>query len=180
MRRRAVLAAAPAALAAAAIARPVAAQEASPAAATAGHPLVGTWYLDTNAADPANAFEVFVMHADGTYVEANADGSVRLGAWEATGPTTANLTIAAYTKDADGANLGATVIRLVVELNPDGDSYEAHGTIELVAPDGTRSGQAGPVGGHAWRFPVEAPGEPAMTPAELFGGAGATTATPAP
>jgi hypothetical protein len=149
-------------------------------ATTEGHPLVGTWYLDTNAADPANALEMFILHADGTYVEANADGSVRLGAWEATGPTTANLTIVAYTEDEDGANLGATTIRLAITLNPDGNSYTAEGTIELTAPDGTLSGQAGPATGAATRLLVEAPGTPVMTLDELFGGAGSTpAATPA-
>lgn len=148
-------------------------------AGTEGHPLVGTWYLDTDAQDPANALEIFILHADGTYVEANADGSVRLGAWEATGPTTANLTIVAYTKD-EGANLGATMIRLAITLNPDGNSYTAEGTIELIGPDGSTSGQAGPATGAATRLVVEGPGTSVMTLDELFGApADAAEATPA-
>ena len=130
-------------------------------------------------ANLTDALDTFIIHADGTYVEANADGSVRLGAWDATSPTTANLTIVAYTRDETGTNLGGITIRLAIELNPDGNSYTAEGTIELTAPDGTRSGQAGPATGTATRMVVEAPGTPVMTLDELFGGATeATEATP--
>ena len=147
---------------------------------TAGHPLVGTWFLDRDPANPANALGTFILHADGTYVEANPDGTVRLGAWEATGPTTATLTIAADQQDAAGTDLGGITIRLAITLNPDGNSYTAKGTIERINPDGSTSGQAGPATGTATRMMVEAPGPPVMTLPELFGGAaGAPEATPA-
>lgn len=155
-----------------------AAQDATPA--TVGHPLVGTWFLDDSSANPTDARDLFILHADGTYVEANADGSVRLGAWKATSPTTANLTIVADTRDEDGADVGGQILRLAITLNPDGTSYTAEGTLELRATDGTLSGQAGPVRGAATRLVVEAPETPVMTLDELFGGAaGATEATPA-
>jgi hypothetical protein len=147
--------------------------------ATAAHPLVGTWFLDNGSANLTDALDTFTLHADGTYVEANADGSVRLGAWEATGPTTANLTIVAYTRDEDGASRGGITIRLAIDLNPDGNSYTAEGTIELIAPDGSSSGQAGPATGTATRMAVEAPGTPIMSLDELFdAAAGTTDATP--
>ena len=157
----------------------------APAAAqnlpTAGHPLVGTWFLVNTPANPTNAFTTFSLHADGTYVEANPDGPVRLGAWEATGPTTATLTITAYTRDATGASQGGLIIRLNLTLNPDGKSYHALGTIERINPDGSTSGQAGPATGEARRMAVEAPGPPVMTLDQLFGGAPSTPATtPAP
>jgi hypothetical protein len=124
--------------------------------------------------------DLFSLHADGTYTEARADGTVRLGVWNATGPTTATLTIEAYSRDAAGANRGAIIIRLNITLNPDGNSYTAEGTIELIAPDGSSSGQAGPATGTATRMLVEAPGPPVMTLDELFGGgAGTPHATPA-
>jgi len=125
-------------------ARAAAAQESTPAD-LAGHPLVGTWFLDNDPANPANPPGTFILHADGSYVEVNADGPVRLGAWEATGDTTATLTIVAYDQDAAGASLGGITIRLAIELDPGGDSYHAVGTIELVAPDGSSRGQGGPV-----------------------------------
>ncbi len=144
---------------------------------TAGHPLVGTWFLDNGTANLTDALDTFILHADGSYIEANADGVVRLGAWEATGPTTATLTIEAYSRDEAGANTGGIIIRLDITLNPDGASYTAEGTIELIAPDGSTSGQAGPATGAATRLMVESPGTPVMTLAELFGGAPEATPT---
>jgi hypothetical protein len=147
---------------------------------TAGHPLVGTWFLDNGTANLTGALDTFSLHADGTYIEANADGTVRLGAWEATGPLTATLMIEAYSRDEAGANLGAIIVRLNLQLNPDGTGYQAEGTIELIRPDGSASGQAGPATGTATRLVVEAPGPPVMTLDELFGGAASTPeATPA-
>jgi hypothetical protein len=147
---------------------------------TAGHALVGTWFLDNGTANLTGALDAFSLHADGTYIEANADGTVRLGAWEATGPLTATLTIEAYSRDEAGANLGAIIIRLNLQLDPDGAGYQAEGTIELIHPDGTASGQAGPATGTATRLVVEAPSPPVMTIDELFGGAASTPeATPA-
>ena len=146
---------------------------------TAGHPLVGTWFLVSSSANPTEAHDLFILHADGTYIEANADASVRLGVWEATSPTTATLTIEAYSRDEAGASQGGLIIRLTITLNPDGNSYTAEGTIELIAPDGSRSGQAGPARGEATRMVVEAPGAPVMTLEELFGSAGTPEATPA-
>jgi hypothetical protein len=161
-------------LGAALAARPslVAAQEAS----TADHPLVGSWLLDVFPDVPTNAFEAFILHADGTYVEANADGSVRIGAWEATGPTTANLTIVAYDMDANGASAGATKVRVAITLREDGDTYDAQFTLERIAPDGSSAGQAGPGQSVATRMTVEPPGETTMTVEEFFG---APPATPA-
>lgn len=142
---------------------------------------MGTWFLDIDPANPSNALRTFILHADGSYVEANPDGTVRLGAWEATGDTTATLTIVHYDQDAAGTNLGGIKIRIAIELNADGDSYSAQGTIELVGPDGSSRGQGGPVITAATRFPVEAPGTPVMTLDELFGASeNAPGATPAP
>jgi hypothetical protein len=153
---------------------------AAQAFSTAGHPLVGTWFLVSSSANPTEAHDLFILHADGTYIEANADGTVRLGAWEATGPLTGTVTIEAYSRDEAGANLGAIIIRLNLQLDPDGNGYQAEGTIERVAPDGSASGQAGPATGTATRLVVEAPGPPVMSLDELFGGAGSTPeATPA-
>lgn len=176
-RRRAVAGLGASGLGLALGARPVAA---SPGLSTAGHPLVGTWFLTESSANPTIAHDLFSLHADGTYLEANADGSVRLGVWEPTSPTTATLTITAYRRDAAGASAGGITLRLTLTLNPDSASYTAEGTIELTAPDGTLSGQAGPVRGAAARMLVEAPGTPAMTLDELFGAAStAPDATPA-
>lgn len=152
---------------------PASAQENS----TEEHALVGTWFLTESSDNPTDADDLFILHADGAYIEVNASGSVRLGAWEATGPTTANLTIVANSRGDDGADIGGIILRLAITLNPDGNTYTAEGTIELRSPDGTLSGQLGPVGGAASRLVVEGPGTPVMTPEEFFGGM--AEATPA-
>jgi hypothetical protein len=59
------------------------AQEATPGA-TAGHPFVGAWRMN-NPAMPEEAPILVVLHADGTYVQTEADGSVGIGSWVATG-----------------------------------------------------------------------------------------------
>lgn len=75
-----------------ALGRGTTAQEATPTA-MGGHPLVGTWLLDTNADDPANGPEVAVFTADGAYISVDAEGFPNHGVWEATGERTAGLTI---------------------------------------------------------------------------------------
>ena len=156
--------------------RQAAAQEATPGP-TASHALVGTWFLTESSANLTNARDLFTLHGDGTYIEANADGSVRLGAWAPTSATTASLIIVADARGEDGADIGGQILRLAITLNPDGQTYTAEGTIEFRSPDGTLSGQIGPIRGAASRLGVEAPGTPVMTPEEFFGGApGATPA----
>ena len=55
------------------------AQEATPLAMGL-HPLPGTWLLDTDAADPANAPQVVVCTTDGAYISVDAEGFPNLGA----------------------------------------------------------------------------------------------------
>ena len=156
--------------------RAVVSQEAA-SSATTTHPLVGTWFLDESSANSTNARDLFILHGDGTYIEANADGSVRLGAWAPTSPTTANLIIVADARGEDGADIGGQILRLAITLNPDGQTYTAEGTLELRSPDGTLTGQIGPIWGEASRLAVEAPGAPVMTLEEFIGGAAVATPT---
>ena len=67
-------------------------QQATPAA-TAGHPLVGTWIVDPEVDDPTNPPSFDVYMADGTAINVGSEGATA-GAWEATGPRTATLTLA--------------------------------------------------------------------------------------
>ena len=53
--------------------------------------IVGVWRLSVDEF-PDDPPELVVFHADGTYEEANADGTTGIGAWEATGPNSFNLT----------------------------------------------------------------------------------------
>jgi hypothetical protein len=146
---------------------------------TQGHPLVGTWLADTDLGDPANAQDTFLFTADGGYVQSEAGGTATLGVWQATGGTTATLTLAAAAGDDEGNNFGSIKIRASIEVGADGNSFTAEYTIEFIQPDGTSSGEGGP--GHATgvRMTVEAPGTPVMTLDELYSRfAGRPEATP--
>src|SRR3954468_14584803 len=61
------------------------AQDSTPDAAMAAHPIVGAWAAVTDTSDPDNSHSLFLFHSDGTYSEADADGTDGYGAWEATG-----------------------------------------------------------------------------------------------
>ena len=155
-----------------------AAQEATPAA-TAGHPLVGTWIVDPEVADPTNPPSFDVYMADGTAINVGSEGATA-GAWEATGPRTATLTFAGLMREVgSGASF---ILRANVEVDEAGESFTATHSFTLVAPDGTilAAVQGGTARGtrlHA--EPAEAmgtplPGFPTWTPATPEAG------TPAP
>ena len=137
---------------------------------TQGHPLVGTWLADTDPDAADNALDTFVFSADGGYAQSEAGGGSLLGAWEATGERTATLTAVGAEGDGEGANVGSITIRASIEVSDDGASFTAVYTLEVVQPDGTGSGEAGPGIATGDRLVVEAPGTPAITFEELFGG----------
>jgi hypothetical protein len=138
-------------------------------AATEGHPLVGTWLADTDTEDESESLEVFTFHAEGSFISVEAGGAAGLGAWEATGTTTANLTLVEYDTDEDGANVGSVTIRAAIEVAEDGSSFTASYTFEFIDPDGTSTGEAGPGSASGTRLEVEGPGEPVMSLEEMFG-----------
>jgi hypothetical protein len=149
--------------------------------ATADHPLVGTWLVDTDPAEPTNTRDTFLFTADGGYAQTDAAGGTTLGAWETTGATTATLTIVAAAGDDEGNNVGTVTIRATITVSPDGTTFTADYTIELIDPDGTSRGEAGPGQALGERLTVEAPGTPALSLDELFAGReGTPEATPAP
>ena len=137
--------------------------------ATQGHPLVGTWLVDTNPDASDNALDTVNFTTDGTFTNVETGGFVSLGAWEATGERTANLTIVAYELDEEGNNIGSTTIRVFIEVGANGNSFSGEYTIEFVQADGTSNGEAGPGIVSGERLVVEGPGTPAMTLAEFFG-----------
>jgi len=136
--------------------------------ATLGHPLVGTWLADTDPEDQTNALETFTFTSDGAYIAAEADGWVSLGSWEATGATTANLTIVSYESDEEGTNFGSVTIRATIEVAADGNSFTAQYTFEFTDPAGVSDGEAGPGTATGTRLVVEGPGTPVISLDELF------------
>jgi hypothetical protein len=133
---------------------------------TAGHPLVGTWIADTDLDDASNPPETFIFSVDGGYIAAEAEGT-SLGTWEATGASTAILTISDSEVDEEG-NALQVVIRASIEVGADGNTFTADYTLEVIGPEFS-SGEAGPAAATGTRLVAEAPGTPVLTLEELFG-----------
>ena len=91
MRRRSVLlsAVSGAVTSALAVGRTTRAQDATPTA-MASHPLVGTWIVDRNPADPTEMPTTNVLTADGGLIDPSVGAA---GAWVATGERTADFTL---------------------------------------------------------------------------------------
>lgn len=148
-------------------------------ATTQGHPLVGTWLVDNDPTAEDNLPENITFTSDGTLIDVQGSETA-LGVWAATGATTANVTFSAYQGDDSGAYYGGYMVRAAVEVSADGNSFSGQYTIELLNPDGSMSGQAGPGMVTATRVMAEAPGTPVMTTDELFGSFGEGTPEASP
>ncbi len=149
--------------------------------AGAVHPIVGIWIADTDPEITENADSVFSFSPDGAYTELHPDGEVLIGRWESTGDTTATLTIVSTMMNEDETDAGVFVIRASVEVAADSATFSANYTFEIINPDGSTAGQAGPGAVEGRRIEVEAPGDPVMSLEAmftLFEGGG--EATPAP
>jgi hypothetical protein len=153
--------------------RSVDAQEATPAAGS-NHPLVGAWVLDRDETHPTNPQQLIVITADGLYFGAEYGGGTTAGVWEATGPRTAAITLRVTPSEQSVPFLGLAVIRGTVEVAEDGLSFTAPYTLEVIAPDGTSSGEHGVTTARGVRITIEDMGEPVGTLDELESATGAT------
>ena len=150
--------------------------------ATAGHPLVGAWLVDSDADDEASPPSVTTLSADGTAVDAGSEGA-SAGTWEATGPRTATLALVGVFEEEGFA--GSYFIRAEVDLDAAGDAFASPYTFTVVAADGTVL-ETGEVTARATRLRVPAAeavgtplaGFPTWTPAVPEAGA-PEAATPA-
>jgi hypothetical protein len=144
-----------------------------------GHALVGTWLVDSDLSSDTNLPENISFSSDGILVDVQGS-EVILGVWEPTGPSTATATFTQYAADDNGDYAGGFTARVSIEISADGSSFTGQYNVELLNPDGSTSGQAGPGTVTAVRVSVEAPGTPVMTMEDLFGSFGGTPeATPA-
>jgi hypothetical protein len=156
-----------------------AAQEATPTTMNR-HPLVGTWLLDTDADDPANAPDVVVFTGGGAYISVDAEGFPSLGVWEASGERSATLTLVSPgVEEEDGAFAGTFMVRATIDVDESGDTFTAQYTGEFVEPDGTGTGEYGPGTATATRIAAEAMGTP-VGPLEVLFEEAAAAATPTP
>ena len=143
------------------VAAPVTLAQDADATPSAGHPLVGTWLVDTNAEDSNDPPARVVLGTDGSLVQVQL-GRVAVGAWEPTGERTGALTVAAEVADDDGA-VTIFIVRASLEASEDGQGWTAEATSEFIGPDGVSSGQLGPIPATATRVAVE-PMSPAPSP----------------
>jgi hypothetical protein len=118
----------------------VVAQEATPAA-MAGHPLVGTWIVDRNPADPTEMPTTNVITADGGLIDPSVGAA---GVWAATGPDTANFTLIAIFEQGMAVTGQQTeggssyfIVRGSLAVDAGGDTATATVSQTHVAPDGT-------------------------------------------
>jgi hypothetical protein len=117
----------------------VAAQDATPAA-MAGHPLIGTWIVDRNPADPSEMPTTNVFTADGGLIDPSVGAA---GVWAATGPDTADFTLIAIFAEgrpAIGVEVGGGsyfLVRGSVVVDAGGDTATTTVSQTHVAPDGT-------------------------------------------
>ena len=145
------------------------AQDSTPVAPSTDHPIVGSWMIDTEPQNPTNPLHLTIISADGSYLESETDGGVSVGVWEATGDNTA---IFSFRFLAGPQGMGT--IRAEAEVAEDGQTFTANFTLELVAPDGTSTGEVGPGMAEATRLTVEAPGTPVGSFEDVLGAPPAT------
>jgi hypothetical protein len=83
---------------------------------------------------------LLVFHADGTMLEADPGGGIAVGAWAATGPSTADVVI--VFQESEGEVVVATIkARAAIEVAADGNTFtgpaRAGGERLAVEPMGT-------------------------------------------
>lgn len=133
---------------------------------TADHPVVGSWLL-RDSAFPEEAPTLVQFHADGTYLQVEAEGGVGIGVWEATGERSAAVTFVEQFVGEDGG-LFTITLRAAGEGDASGNSFTATYTVELTLPDGTSAGEYGPGTVTAERLSVEPMGTPVGPVEDLF------------
>jgi hypothetical protein len=131
-----------------------------------GHPIVGAWLL-TVEEFPEEPPQLIAFHADGTFQETSADGTTGIGSWEATGPSSINLTFIEMFLIDDEGSAGMQTIRAAGEVSEDGQSFTAEFTIQFTG-EGDFPGEFGPGHVTGTRINVEPMGTPAASLEDLF------------
>ena len=124
------------------------------------HPIVGAWIL-TFDEFPDDPPDLGAFHADGTYQQAGVDGASGIGSWEATGPSSINLTFVELDDE------GSATIRAAGEVSADAQTFTAEFTIEF-SGEGAPPGEYGPGHVTGTRINVEPMGSPAGSLEDLF------------
>ena len=132
--------------------------------ATAEHPAVGAWMVDTSPQDTTDPPELVTIAPGGTVTDAGAGGT-GYGSWSANGERGADATFLSPLHDPEcGCLLGYATIRTSIEVAEDGRSFTGTFTLEFPAAMGdamgTPLGQLGPGEVTGQRIAVEPMGEP--------------------
>jgi hypothetical protein len=109
-----------------------AAQDATPVA-LAGHPLVGTWVVDTIGGSDTDAPEIAVITADGGLAGLGAN-RVAGGRWQPIDDHAAELTLVTVFDNEEGA--GYLVVRGPHTVDESGDAWTCDCTFTIVGADG--------------------------------------------
>lgn len=125
------------------------AQEAAPGSLD-GHPLVGTWIVDTNVDTETDPPEIGIFTAEGSAFGLGAGRWVS-GVWEAADDVTGAATLAGVF-DANGG--GYVVLRGPHQVDESGAAWTCPCTFTVVAADGTVL-DSGTANAHGARLPNE-------------------------
>lgn len=114
----------------------VAAQDATPD--VAGHPVVGTWWVEFAPAQPARVSVLITFHADGSMVWSHPLGGIGIGVWTATGERTVDsMTKHQNIADTPGDFIPGTVTAWSSFTVEEDDSLSERGVVEVQTSDGT-------------------------------------------
>ena len=129
------------------------AQDATPAA-TASHPIVGTWIVDTATATDTDSPEIGIFHGDGTMVGLGANRSAG-GSWEVIDDRSVLLTLVTV---SDQGGVGFyVVVRGTHVLDDTGNHWTCDDcAFTVVGADGTKL-DSGMAAASATRLPVQSP-----------------------
>lgn len=127
----------------------------------ANHPTVGAWTVHRDPELTTAGAEQLVLSADGTAFDVGLYQATSVGVWEATGASTANVTLTAQVPDGPGK----IVVRASITVAPDGRSFAGTFTSETIIDPAQHltSGEIGPGKVMGERMSVQAPGTPAMS-----------------
>ena len=142
------------------------------------HPAVGSWLVASDPGDAEYFPRLMTLSADGTAMFVSGEKATGVGAWEATGDATADLTFTVVTNGP-----AYLVIRVAIEVEADGQSFSGTFTLEAVfdPAGGGTSGEIGPGTIDGTRLVAEAPGMPVASFEEFLPPAdGTPAATPTP
>jgi acetyl esterase/lipase len=108
---------------------------------TAGHPLVGAWFLDLKVQSPDDPPLYLLFHADGTWLLATQFFGDGIGSWQVTGARTADATLVFQDLNSDPYQIvpGTLTARFAIEVDAAGDVFTAQWESEGRWPDGTLS-----------------------------------------